>query len=99
MPAWKVLLIILLACVCLALTIATIAIPIAQDGAQKWMWLGGLLTATLASGTLLTLFLRARRAAPSDLEAPRWDGTNALCLDKRSPRMSLFWISVSYSRF
>jgi hypothetical protein len=58
MPAWKVLIIIALACVCLALTIATIAIPIAQDGAQKWAWLGGLLTATIAAGTLLTLFLR-----------------------------------------
>jgi hypothetical protein len=58
MPAWKVLLIGLLGCICLALAMATIAIPIAQDGAQKWIWLGSLLTATIFTGGLLTLFLR-----------------------------------------
>ena len=43
MPAWKVLLICALACVCLALAMATVAVPIAQDGGQRWAWLGGLL--------------------------------------------------------
>jgi hypothetical protein len=58
MPVWKVLLIITLACVCMALAMATIAIPISQVGAQRWGWLGGLLTATIGAGVLLTLFLR-----------------------------------------
>lgn len=58
MPGWKVLLICALACVCLALAMATIAIPIAQNGTEKWIWLGGLLLATLIAGGLLTLFLR-----------------------------------------
>jgi hypothetical protein len=58
MPAWKVLLICLLACVCLALVMATIAVPIAQVGAEKWMWLGGLLTATTVVGALLALFMK-----------------------------------------
>ncbi len=58
MPVWKVLLICVLACVCLALAMATIAIPIAQVGAEKWMWLGGLLTATIVMGTLLALFMK-----------------------------------------
>ena len=58
MPAWKVLLICLLACVCLALAMATVAVPIAQDGGQRWVWLGGLLAATVVAGGLLTLFMR-----------------------------------------
>ena len=58
MAVWKVLLIGLLACTCLALTLATIVIPISQDGAQKWVWLGGLLAATIGTGALLALFLR-----------------------------------------
>jgi hypothetical protein len=58
MPVWKVLLICMLACVCLALAMATIAIPIAQVGAQRWMWLAALLSATIGAGALLALFLR-----------------------------------------
>lgn len=58
MSAWKVLLICVLACVCLALTMATIAIPIAQEGGQRWVWLGGLLAATLGTAGLLALFMR-----------------------------------------
>jgi hypothetical protein len=63
MPVWKVLLICALACVCLALTIATVAIPLAQDGGQRWVWLGGLLAATLSAGTLLALFMRHASAS------------------------------------
>jgi hypothetical protein len=59
MPAWKVLLICMLACACLGLAMATVAIPIAQDGQQRWMWFGGLLGATLFAGALLTLFMRS----------------------------------------
>jgi hypothetical protein len=58
MPAWHVLLIGLLACISLTLAMATIAVPIAQVGAQKWVWLGGLMTATLGSVAVLVLFLR-----------------------------------------
>ena len=58
MAAWKVLLIGTLACMCFALAMATVAIPISQDGAQRWLWLGGLLVATLTVGALLALFLR-----------------------------------------
>jgi cell division protein FtsW (lipid II flippase) len=58
MAAWKVVIIGLLACACLALAMATIAIPISQEGSQRWVWLGGLLAATIFTGTLLTLFLR-----------------------------------------
>jgi uncharacterized membrane protein YdcZ (DUF606 family) len=58
MPRWKVLIIGTLACACLRLAMATIAIPISYEGAQRWTWLGGLLGATAVTGTLLTLFLR-----------------------------------------
>jgi hypothetical protein len=59
MPGWKVLLICLLACVCLALAMATVAVPLGHTGDQKWAWLGGLLAATLFAGGLLTLFMRS----------------------------------------
>jgi hypothetical protein len=58
MSAWKVLLIVALGCLCLALVMATIAIPIAQDGGARWAWFGGLLTATVCAGSLLAMFLR-----------------------------------------
>ena len=37
---------------------ATIAIPMAMEGGQRWVWLGGLLGATVCFGTLLVLFMR-----------------------------------------
>ncbi len=58
MSVWKVLIIGILACLCLALGMATIAIPIAEEGNARWLWLGGLLTATLCAGSLLGVFLR-----------------------------------------
>ncbi len=58
MAAWKVLLIVALACVCLTLTMATVAIPIAHNGGERWAWLGGLLAATIFAGGLLALFMR-----------------------------------------
>lgn len=70
MSAWKVLLIVVLACASLGLTVATIAIPIAQTGADRWSWLGGLLAATAVTGTLLVLFLR--HAGKSLDVPPRW---------------------------
>lgn len=58
MAIWKVLIILLLTCICMALAMATIIIPISQDGAMKWAWLGGLLAATLGAGTLLVFFMK-----------------------------------------
>ena len=54
MPAWKVCFIGLCACVCLALTTATVIFSAARD----WGWAGGLFAATLVSGGLFALFLR-----------------------------------------
>ena len=67
MSAWKVLLIVVLACASLGLAMATVAIPIAQTGNDRWVWLGGLLSGTVVSGTLLALFLRH---AGKSLDAP-----------------------------
>jgi hypothetical protein len=58
MPAWKVLLIGLFACVCLALASATVVVPFSQDGNRRWLWMAGLFAATAAVGGLFTLFLR-----------------------------------------
>jgi hypothetical protein len=58
MPAWKVLLIGVWTCVCLALSMATILVTLDQEGAQRWLWMCGLLAATFAAGALLALFLR-----------------------------------------
>jgi hypothetical protein len=58
MPAWKVMLIGLLAGICLALAMATILIPMDKEGSDRWIWLGGLLAGTLFTGGLFALFLR-----------------------------------------
>jgi hypothetical protein len=59
MPTWKVLLICALACACMGLATATVAIPMAQDGNQKWVWLAGLLGGTIVAGTLLTVLMKS----------------------------------------
>ena len=58
MPVWKVLIIGALACVCMGLGMATVVIGVDQEGNQRWLWLGGLLTATLCVGGATSLFLR-----------------------------------------
>jgi hypothetical protein len=58
MAVWKVVLIGLLACVCLGLALATILVTLDKQGSQRWLWMGGLLAATAAVGTLLAFFLR-----------------------------------------
>ena len=58
MPAWKVMIIGLLGCISLALGLATILIPMEHQGTQRWIWLGGLLAATVFVGGLFALFLR-----------------------------------------
>lgn len=60
MPTWKVLLIVVFGCACLALTFATIVVPMTQyAGDNRWLWLAGLLVATIGTGTLFALFLRS----------------------------------------
>jgi hypothetical protein len=58
MHTWKVLLILVLAVVCASLGMATIAVPLSYVGTMMWVWLGGLLTATVFACTLLALFMR-----------------------------------------
>jgi Na+/H+-translocating membrane pyrophosphatase len=58
MPTWKVLLIGLLFCACLALSLATILVPLSHEGSSRWLWLSGLLAATVLAGLLLATFLR-----------------------------------------
>ena len=70
MPVWKVLLIGLLACVCLTLTMATILVTLDETGNQRWLWLAGLLAATLVATALLVLFLR--HAGGSMNTKPGW---------------------------
>ena len=60
MPAWKVLFIVTFACVCLALAFATLVVPMTQTADQhRWLWLAGLLGATVGMSTLFALFLRS----------------------------------------
>jgi hypothetical protein len=58
MPTWKVLLIALMSCVVLGLGTAAFVVPVTLVGGERWMWLGILVAATIASGGLLALFLR-----------------------------------------
>jgi hypothetical protein len=68
MPAWKVLFIVAFGGVCLALTLATIIVPMTVvTSGYRWVWLAGLLFATVCMGTLFTLFLKSADRA---LNAP-----------------------------
>jgi hypothetical protein len=60
MPAWKVLFIMVFGLVCLVLGLATIIVPmtLVVDG-TRWLWLVGLLVATVAMGSLFRLFLNS----------------------------------------
>jgi cell division protein FtsW (lipid II flippase) len=58
MPTWKVLIIALLGCISLALVMATILIPMDKQGNDRWIWLGGLLAATLLVGAIFARFLK-----------------------------------------
>jgi hypothetical protein len=58
MPAWKVLIIGVFGCISLALMMATILIPMDKSGSDRWIWLGGLLVATLVVGALFARFLK-----------------------------------------
>jgi hypothetical protein len=58
MSTWKVLIIALLGCISLALVMATILIPMDKQGSDRWIWLGGLLGATLLVGGVFARFLK-----------------------------------------
>jgi hypothetical protein len=57
MSAWKAVFIVTFGCICLGLALATIVVPMSVDE-YNWLWLAGLLAATVFMGTLFTLFLR-----------------------------------------
>jgi hypothetical protein len=59
MSVWKTLFIMLFGGTCLALALGTVVVPFSMaEGAERWMWLAGLLTATTLMGTLFTVYLR-----------------------------------------
>jgi hypothetical protein len=57
MSIWKTLFIVAFGGVCLALGLATIVVPLTIDE-YRWLWLTGLLFATVCLGTLFALFLK-----------------------------------------
>jgi hypothetical protein len=59
MPAWKVLLIGLSACVCFALAVSTLLAPMVHDGNQRWVWMGGSLAGTAVATWVFSIFLRS----------------------------------------
>jgi len=59
MAAWKVLLILVLACAAFGLAMGTLVVALAMSGEEnRWLWAGVLFVACLGTSTLLTLFLR-----------------------------------------
>lgn len=61
MPLWRVLAILFLAMVCLITAFATVVVPMTEAAADsKWLWMIGLLIATIVMGFLFTLFLKSR---------------------------------------
>jgi hypothetical protein len=60
MPAWKVVFIMAFGCVCLGLALATVIVPLSLvESGYRWLWLAGLLAATVGMGTLFRLFLQS----------------------------------------
>ncbi|MGL4555403.1 MAG: hypothetical protein ACRC33_29900 [Gemmataceae bacterium] len=60
MQTWKTLAVIAFGLICLALALATLIVPMTMvDGNERWLWLAGLLGATVAAGALFTAFLRS----------------------------------------
>jgi len=66
MPAWKVLFIMAFGCVCLALALATVVVPMTMvESGYRWLSLAGLLFATVCMGMLFRLFLQSADRALS----------------------------------
>jgi len=58
MPAWKVLFIGLLGCVCFVFALSTLLAPMVHAGNDRWVWMGGSLAATLAATWVFSIVLR-----------------------------------------
>ena len=58
MPAWKVLIIGLLATICFALGLSTLLAPMIHNGNDRWVWLGGSLAGTIVMTWLFSIVLR-----------------------------------------
>jgi hypothetical protein len=58
MPAWKVLIIGLMACVCFVFGSSTLLAPMIHDGNQRWVWMGGSLVATACMVWVFSIFLQ-----------------------------------------
>jgi hypothetical protein len=59
MAAWKVLLILVLACTSLGLALGTLIVVLALAGDEnRWLWGAALFVGCLVTSTLLALFLR-----------------------------------------
>jgi hypothetical protein len=58
MAVWKILVIGVLACTCLALALGTVIVALPGEGGRKWLSAFGLLAATGVTGGLFALFLR-----------------------------------------
>jgi hypothetical protein len=58
MPAWKVLLIGLLATVCFAFGLSTLLAPMVHNGNDRWVWMGGSLVATICMVWVFSIVLR-----------------------------------------
>lgn len=66
MPAWKVLLVMLFGLAFAALLLATLIVPMTMiEDWTRWLWLVGLLAATVVAGTLFRLFLNSADRAMS----------------------------------
>lgn len=61
MPAWKVLLVLVLGLTCFGLAISTIVVPLSMpEDPYKWAWCGGFFAGTVVMGSLFAMFLRAQ---------------------------------------
>jgi hypothetical protein len=58
MPAWKVLLVLLFAILCMGMVTATVIVPLNYSGNERWAWLGGLAVGSILMIGLFVLFLR-----------------------------------------
>ena len=67
MPAWKVLFIMAFGCVCFVFALATVVVPMTMvESGYRWVWLAGLLFATIGMGMLFRLFLQSADRALSE---------------------------------
>jgi hypothetical protein len=57
---WKIFAVLAFGGLSLALALATLIVPMTMvEGNERWLWLAGLLVATLVVGALFAMFLRS----------------------------------------